>query len=97
MAEPIAVVARITAHPGQGDAVRAALRELIAPTLQEAGCERYELHVDPQHADTFLFIERWRDEQALDAHGRTPHLQRFAERMRELGALSVERWAPFTP
>ena len=55
-------------------AIRAALPKVIAATRAEDGCEDYSCYEDTQHAGRYVFIERWRDQAALDRHFATPHM-----------------------
>ncbi|MFL6192675.1 MAG: putative quinol monooxygenase [Thermoanaerobaculia bacterium] len=71
------VVATFTAAAGREDELEKVLLEMLEPTRAEAGCIRYDLlrslpGVSPVE---FTFVEEWESIEALDAHGRTPHLQ----------------------
>ena len=70
----IDVVALITAKPGSEDAVREALSELVEPTRAEEGCIDYYLTVSAADPTVFVTVERWRSQENLDAHMRTPHI-----------------------
>lgn len=73
------VVAVVSAKPGQEDVVRDALAALVGPTRQEEGCESYELFASAAAPGTFVFVERWRSQEDVDAHLQTPHVsQAFA-------------------
>lgn len=69
------VVATLTAKPGHEAALQAALEKMVPPSLAEAGCSRYELHLDIEQAGRIVMIETWRDQQALTEHEATPHFQ----------------------
>lgn len=47
MSSPVIVIAQLEAKPEFSAQFRAALEPLIAATLQEAGCLRYQLHHTP--------------------------------------------------
>ena len=68
------VVATIPAKPEAADAIRAALRTLVEQTRQEEGCLSYDLFESAAAPNTFVTVERWRDQAALDEHMRSPHL-----------------------
>ncbi len=68
------VVATIPAKPEAADAIRAALKELVAATLAEDGCLGYDLFESASAPGTFVTIERWTDQAALDAHMGMPHV-----------------------
>ena len=46
MSSPVIVIAQLEAKPEFAPQFHAALDPLIAATLQEAGCLRYQLHQD---------------------------------------------------
>ncbi|WP_206244865.1 putative quinol monooxygenase [Novosphingobium terrae] len=75
MSEEIAVVAYLQALEGQGAAVEAVIRPCVEASRQEAGCRYYTAHTDSTRPGLFVFIERWADQAALDAHTRTEHFQ----------------------
>ena len=68
------VVAHIHATPGSEEALRTVLESFVAPTRQEAGCLRYDLHVDLDDSTKFTFVEEWESREALDKHGRSDHI-----------------------
>jgi quinol monooxygenase YgiN len=91
----IHVVAVITAHPGQRDALLAAAKENIPTVRAEAGCIEYTAVIDaeafgrlpsPMGPDTFVFIEKWESAEALKAHGAAPHMVAYAAKTKELVA-----------
>ena len=68
------VVATIPAKPEHADAIREALKTLVAATLAEEGCLAYDLFESGSTPGTFVTVERWTDTAALDAHMATPHV-----------------------
>ncbi len=77
------IVATIVPKPDQMDAVEAVLKDLIPAVHQEDGCERYALH---RGRDRLVFVERWRDMEALAAHASGPSLESLNERLAGLVA-----------
>lgn len=69
------VVATITAKEGNEVVVREALEKIVPPSRAEAGCIRYDLHIDLGNHGSFVMLEAWRDDAALAAHEATPHFQ----------------------
>ncbi|ORV05528.1 putative quinol monooxygenase [Mycolicibacterium fallax] len=66
---PVVVVATMTALPETVDAVRAACRAAVEEVHAEPGCELYALH---ESDNTFVFVEQWADQAALQAHSAAP-------------------------
>jgi quinol monooxygenase YgiN len=80
----ITVVATFEARPGKEADLKMALTGLVAPTRQEAGCINYDLHASPGDPAKFLFHENWTGKPALDAHMRSPHIQKLLPLVAEL-------------
>ncbi|WP_374336152.1 putative quinol monooxygenase [Leeia sp.] len=74
---PLSIVATIVAHPEHREAVGTALRDMLAPTRVEPGCQQYDLHVDQADPLCWVMIERWADAAALEAHLHSPHMARL--------------------
>ena len=68
------VVATIPASPEAADQVRAALQTLAEATRAEEGCLAYDLFESGSVPGTFVTVERWTDQAALDAHMGQPHV-----------------------
>lgn len=94
----IHVIAIITAQPGQRENILAAARANIPAVKAEDGCIEYSLTVDAEGlgnfqtkfgADTFVFIEKWRDAAALKAHAGAPHMAAYAAKVKDLIASRV--------
>lgn len=86
MADVLTVVAKIRAAKGKGDALAALLREQAEAVREaEPGCLVYRPHRSTTDPEVFLFYEQYRDEAALDAHRKAPHLARYRERREKEG------------
>lgn len=70
--------------PGCGDAFVEATRELVAQTRREPGNISYAVGKEEGSQSIYVFIEAWRDAQALDAHGKLPH---FVQGMAAIASL----------
>ncbi|HEY0260108.1 MAG TPA: putative quinol monooxygenase [Lacisediminihabitans sp.] len=90
MTNTLVLVADFQAKPGQEDALRDALAEMIAPSEAEAGCLGYRPLADPAKPGAMICLEEWRDDAALETHFQTPHFQNVARILDEILA------APFT-
>lgn len=71
----IRVVAQVVARTDKISEVQAILQDIVAPTRRETGCLSYQLLHHRSNPAMFLFIEEWTDEQAIDAHFGTVHIQ----------------------
>ena len=75
----ITIVANIYANLGQIPLVQAELEKLIAITLGEPGCIRYELHRDNNDPAHFMFYETWATRELWQAHMKRPHLAAYMQ------------------
>jgi quinol monooxygenase YgiN len=94
----IHVIAIITANPGQRENILETARANIPAVRAEDGCIEYSLTVDAEGLgnfqtkfgpDTFVFVEKWRDAQALKAHAAAPHMAAYASKVKDLIASRV--------
>lgn len=74
----IDIVAVFQATPGHEQTLAEVLGACVVPSRAEAGCVSYVLHRDRIDARRFVFIERWADAAAFDAHQQTAHFQALA-------------------
>jgi quinol monooxygenase YgiN len=91
----IHVVAVITAKPGQRAAVLDAFNRIVPFVREEQGCLEYGPAIDvaggPDNwhrlgPDTFIVIEKWESEAALQAHAVAPHMVEYGSRVKDLVA-----------
>lgn len=64
--------------------VTTAAAKMIRATEAEPGCLSYRFSVDILKSNRFRLYEEWRDEAALEAHFRSPHMAEFRERLKDL-------------
>ena len=72
--EEVHVFATLVAQAGKEAELRAVLSGLVAPTREEPGCLHYMLHEDPQAPANFYFFEAYKNQDAVNAHMKSPHL-----------------------
>jgi len=65
-------------------------REHVQRSRREPGCLSYDVHVDLDNPLRLVFVERWADGAALQAHFRVPESVAFARDMARLGAAPPE-------
>ncbi|SEK97479.1 Quinol monooxygenase YgiN [Roseateles sp. YR242] len=71
--DDIIVVARWETTPEHLPAVLQAAGEMRRQSLAEPGCLSYEVFQSPDSATSLLLLERYRDDQALEAHRNASH------------------------
>lgn len=70
---PIVVIARWTIAEASLAEVLALLPQLQRKSLLEPGCLGYEILQSAKAPNTLVLIERYRDEQAIEAHRDSAH------------------------
>jgi quinol monooxygenase YgiN len=79
----ISVVATIKIKPGMEQEFEAVAKQLIAQvTANEPGCKLYTLS-KPETPQTYVFMERYADQEAVKAHRATKY---FKDLGRQMGA-----------
>ena len=73
----LTIVADIRVKPEHVVEIKAGLQALIAPTLAESGCLQYDLHVDNEDPNHFLFYENWESRDLWQNHMETEHIKAF--------------------
>ena len=82
----LGVVATIKVKPGTGQQFEAVAKELVEKVrANEPGCKLYVLH-RAEAPDTYVFLERYVDEAAVEAHRQTEHFKSIGRKMGEFMA-----------
>jgi quinol monooxygenase YgiN len=68
------------------------MSKLAADSRREPGAERFEIWQQNNRLNHFTVVEIWKDQAALDAHGRAAGTREFREKVgRMMGALYDDR------
>lgn len=73
----IIVMGHVKMGAGEIDRLGAEMKAQIEATRAEPGCLAYGFSRDVLDPDTLIISERWRDNDALSGHMKTPHMQVF--------------------
>ncbi|MGI9616885.1 MAG: putative quinol monooxygenase [Acidimicrobiales bacterium] len=84
----ISLIAKLTAAEGKAGELDTALREVVVAAEEEEGLEIYSVHADKADSNVFYFFELYRDQDALDVHGRG---DRMKPAMKALGSMLAGR------
>ena len=86
----IVVTAQLTVQAGKKAELLELARDLIAATRQETGCISYLLLEDPFDLNKCVFVEEWKDKQALEEHFKTSHISKWRNESKDLLVAAVE-------
>ncbi len=73
----IVVVGRVNSDADRRIGLIDAAQALARASRQEEGCLGYRFYEDTEGEHEFVFVEEWKDEEALQRHFRTPHIAEF--------------------
>ncbi|MFV0277581.1 MAG: putative quinol monooxygenase [Parahaliea sp.] len=86
----LAIIAKVTLGAGSVDDYIAAAQPLVAPTLEEPGCQWYAMSRDICDPNVIWISEQWESQEHLFAHLRTAHIKNFIEVTSRMEVLSLE-------
>ena len=86
----VMLIAKNTLKPGTEQDFLALAREMTAKTRAEAGCISYELVQNQADPLVYFFIEKYADQNAVQAHRETSHFQTLVPKIAELRQKSSE-------
>ena len=86
----IAVIAKIPVVPEKKQQALEVIRNLMKEVANEEGTLFYSVNVSDQDPNTLVFIERYKDMEAVSAHSSTPHFKEFMSKVAEFGAAKPE-------
>jgi quinol monooxygenase YgiN len=81
----VIVIARFRPPPDLRDDLIALLEEVQAASRGDDGCLHYGYYTEITDPLSFIAVEEWRDQEALAAHLRQPHVARLIATLPELG------------
>jgi quinol monooxygenase YgiN len=88
------VIAQLDAKPEFAAQFRAALEPLIAATLQEPGCLRYQLHQSLESPHSWMLYEEWESEAALSPTSSSPTFAFVADTQPWFAGSTIRRYQP---
>ena len=84
MSDAIHVVATLEAAEGKAAELEAVLSSMLGPSMGDDGCVSYNLFEDRKTPGRFVFVEEWRDSDAIKAHGEAAHMAEAGSKLRGL-------------
>ena len=77
----IVLLAKSILLEGKQQEFLAVAAKLVKATREEPGCLYYDLAQDASDDRTFYFVEKYRDEAAVEAHKNSEHFQTYVPMM----------------
>jgi quinol monooxygenase YgiN len=86
----IIIVASVLVRPDRLDEALEQSRKHVARSRAEAGCLSHAVHQDAEDPCLLVFLERWADQAAVDAHFAVPEARAFARSLGTMAATPAE-------
>jgi quinol monooxygenase YgiN len=84
-AQATCYVVKFKAKPGKNAQMEAAFREMQAAVrANEPGNVQYDFFVEAGDPQTYVIIERYKDQAAMQAHGASEHGKKLIAQLRDL-------------
>jgi len=84
------ITARVFIKAGSEDQFIEAAKTIIENSNKEEGCLGYMLYQDPYEKTNFIFVEKWKNQAAIDFHFATEHFKDFGTSTADLIAKPTE-------
>jgi len=81
---PKMITARMYIKPGREDDFITAAKTMIDSVKAEEGCLSYMLYQEPYEKTNFIFIERYKNQAAIDFHFGTTYFKAFGEKTADM-------------
>jgi quinol monooxygenase YgiN len=84
------ILARVYIKPGSEELFIEAAKSIIEKSNSEEGCLGYMLYQNPYEKTSFIFVEKWKNQAAIDFHFATEHFKEFGASIADLTAKPTE-------
>ena len=71
------ITAKVFIKPGKEAEFITAAKMMIENSNKEEGCLGYMLYQDPYEKTNFIFVEKYKNQAAIDVHFATPYFKEF--------------------
>jgi len=77
--DTLTIVATITVKPEYKDDVLKAIKTVVDATRKESGNISYNVFENVKNPLKFVFIEKWKSQDAIDSHNKSAHFNDFVK------------------
>jgi len=82
----------IRATESSRDEVVQVAKELVAASLNDAGCVDYDLYESATRPDVLMICETWNDEKSLAEHAAKSHYTTLVPRLQQICEMKLEKF-----
>jgi quinol monooxygenase YgiN len=84
------ITAKVFIKPGKEADFISAAKMMIENSNKEEGCLGYMLYQDPYEKTNFIFVEKYKNQAAIDTHFATPYFKEFGTIIGDLTSKPTE-------
>jgi len=78
------ITARVFVKPGREADFISAAKVMVENSNKEPGCRFYKLFQDPSEKTSFIFVETYDNQEAIDFHFATPYFKEFGNTIADM-------------
>jgi quinol monooxygenase YgiN len=78
------ITAKVFVKPGREADFISAAKVMVENSNKEPGCRGYKLYQDPYEKTSFIFVETYDNQAAIDFHFATPYFQEFGKTIADM-------------
>jgi quinol monooxygenase YgiN len=87
---PKMITAKVYIKPGRESDFISEARLMIDNSNREEGCLGYMLYQDPYEKTNFIFVERYKNQAAIDFHFATSYFKEFGDKIADMTSMPAE-------
>lgn len=84
------ITAKVFVLPGKEADFISAAKMMIENSNKEEGCLDYMLYQDPFEKTNFIFVEKYKNQAAIDVHFATPYFKEFGSKTADMTSKPTE-------
>ncbi|MDY0362318.1 MAG: putative quinol monooxygenase [Desulforegulaceae bacterium] len=84
------IIAHIHVKPEKKEEALKAAKELVEKVKEEQGTLFYSFSINEKEPDTFVFMEKYKDMDAISAHSTTPYFKEFMKKAADFSSKPAE-------
>lgn len=84
------ITAKVFIKTGKESDFLSAAQVIVANTIKEEGCLGYMVYQDPFEKNNFIFVERYKNQAAIDAHFTAPYFKEFGAKIADMTSKPME-------
>jgi quinol monooxygenase YgiN len=84
VANEMMITAKLSIKPDKIKDFLIVAKEMVEKSSKESGCKSYQLYQDPYKTNSFIFVEEYKDQSAIDAHFATDYFKAFGPKITNL-------------